>query len=57
MGEAFNYFRAELRKIMTVPGEKVRVKFHTENTETHWLSLTPEMFNKIEALMIEMGNE
>lgn len=49
---AFNYFEHELRKITTAPGESVRVKFHTDSSETRTLLLSPELFVKIEALMI-----
>ncbi len=53
----FNYFRHELSKVVTTPGNEVRMKVWGDAGGTRTLSLTPEQFDKIEALMIEMGEE
>lgn len=55
MANTFNYWEKELQGIMTTGlGDAVQVKFSTYMTKTKWLSLRPEEFEAVEALLIEL---
>lgn len=52
--DAFNYWEKELQGIMTAgPDDRVKLQLRTAHTATKWLSLTPEDFEAVEALLIE----
>jgi hypothetical protein len=49
------YWEYELGKIATTSGkDHVRVKLISDITETKWLSLTPEQFEKLEAFLLSI---
>lgn len=50
----FNYWEAELGGIKTAGSEDaVKLKIRTSCSETKWLTLTPEEFDAVEALLVE----
>ena len=55
--DEFNYFQAELRKVVSTPGTEIRMRVWGDCGGTRTLSLTPEQFDRLEALMIDMGKE
>ena len=55
MTEKFNYFQHELLKVVTTPGNDVRIRIWGDAGGTRTLTLTPEQFDRIEALVVDMG--
>lgn len=51
----FNYWEAELSDIKTAGSEDaVKLKLRTSCSETKWLTLRPEEFEAVEALLVEL---
>lgn len=53
------YWERELGKLALryVSEDTHKVKITTGNTETRWLSLTPEQFEKLEAFMLTIEED
>lgn len=47
------YMRQQLLRVMTTPGNRIRIRIWGDVSGTKTLEITPEMFDKIERLLIE----
>jgi hypothetical protein len=57
MSEEFNYFQHEMRKVVATAETEILMRVWGDCGGTRTLSLTPEQFDRLEALMIDMGKE